>query len=317
MRICWIGFHVEGVLALREVLSRGFPVVGIITLNQDAAGRRSGAGDYTAIGREFCVPVFEVDDINGETALAALSELQADLGFCIGWTQLVGAAARDRFRLGVIGAHASLLPHNRGRAPVNWAIIRGEKQSGNTLQWLADSVDGGDIIDQRGIDVTPYDTCETIYDRVAETNRDMILELLPRLLEGERPGRPQPHSDEPLLPRRRPSDGEVDWSTDSTRVYDFVRALTRPYPGAFSWLDGKRWTIWSCALPPASTAAEAEPGEVIGAVISPVQAACGLTVRCGAGAVTLLELEDENGQVLKGRRLSEQAWQGWRWRDGA
>jgi methionyl-tRNA formyltransferase len=317
MRIGWIGFHMEGVPALREVLARGYPVMGILTLTQNAADRRSGAADYTSIGREFCVPVFEVDDINGDVALGVLAELNLDLGFCIGWTQLIGPAAREHFRLGIVGAHASLLPHNRGRAPVNWALIRGEKETGNTLQWLGDSVDGGDVIDQRRIPVTPYDTCESIYERVAESNRDMILELLPRLMNGERPATPQLHSDEELLPRRRPADGEVDWSTDSSRVYDFVRALTRPYPGAFGWFDDRRWTIWSCALPPAAMAAEGAPGEVIGAVVSPVDQACGQTVRCGDGAITLLELEDENGLVLKGRELSDQRWQGRRWRNGA
>jgi methionyl-tRNA formyltransferase len=317
MRIGWIGFHMEGVPALRAVLGQGYPVVGIVTLSQVAADKRSGAADYASIGREFCVPVFEVDDINSEVGRAVLSELKLDLGFCIGWTQLVGSAARELFSQGVVGAHASLLPHNRGRAPVNWALIRGEKETGNTLQWLGDSVDGGDIIDQRRIAVTPYDTCESIYERVADSNRDMILELLPKLLNGQKPARPQLHSDEQLLPRRRPADGEVDWSADSTRVYDFVRALTRPYPGAFSWLDGQRWTIWSCALPPAAMAAGGMPGEVIGAVVSPVEEACGQAVRCGDGAITLLELEDEAGNVLKGRQLSDQRWQGWRWRDGA
>jgi methionyl-tRNA formyltransferase len=317
MRIAWIGFHMEGVPALREVLRKRYPVVGIVTLSHDAADRRSGAADISSIGREFCVPVFEVDDINSEAALAALSELQLDLGFCIGWTQLMGKAAREHFRLGVVGAHASLLPHNRGRAPVNWALIRGEKETGNTLQWLGDAVDGGDVIDSRRIPITAYDTCESIYERVAESNRDMILEVLPKLLNGERPSTPQLHSDEPLLPRRRPADGDVDWSADSSRVYDFVRALTRPYPGAFSQLDGRRWTIWSCSLPPATMLAEGKPGEVIGPVVSPVDGACGQTVMCGSGAVTLLELEDEDGVVLKGRELSDQSWQGWRWRDGA
>src|SRR5437667_9768196 len=104
----------------------------------------------------------------------------------------------------MIGAHASLLPGNRGSAPINWALIRGEHTSGNSLIWLAESVDGGDLIDQTEFPITPYDTCASLYDRFAASNRDMILRVLPRLLPGERPGSPHPPPRGPLLPRRLP-----------------------------------------------------------------------------------------------------------------
>ena len=314
-RIGWIGFHMEGVPALRAVIEAGFPIVGIITLSGEAAARRSGAEDYSTIGREFGIPVFEVDDINAEPGLTTLATLGLDLAFVIGWTQIVGPSARRLIPLGLVGAHASLLPHNRGRAPVNWALIRGEQETGNTLQWLGDAVDGGDVIDSTRIAITPYDSCQSIYEQVAESNRDMILRLLPRLLDGQRPATPQLHSDEPLLARRRPVDGRVNWSGGSAGVYDFVRALTRPYPGAFSRLQGQRWTIWSCALWPHGAAADGPAGEVIGPVVSPVAEACGQAVWCGHGAITLLEVEGEDGRVLKGRELSDQRWMGSTWRD--
>jgi methionyl-tRNA formyltransferase len=313
MRIGWIGFHMEGVAALRATLERRFPIVAIITLSGAAAARRSGADDYSAIGQEFGIPVFEVDDVNAEAGLTTLAGLKLDLAFVIGWTQLVGPAARRLIPLGLIGAHASLLPHNRGRAPVNWALIRGERETGNTLQWLGDAVDGGEVIDITRIAITPYDSCQSIYEQVAESNRVMILDLLPKLLNGERPATPQLHSDEPLLSRRRPADGRLDWSAGSAGVYDFVRALTRPYPGAFSRLQGERWTIWSSALLPLR--ADGPPGEVIGPVVSPVQEACGQAVWCGRGAITLLEVESEDGRVLKGRELSDQQWAELCWRD--
>jgi methionyl-tRNA formyltransferase len=317
MRIGWIGFHMEGVPALRAVLEQGFPIVGIVTLSAAAAARRSGAADYTTIGREFGIPVFEVDDVNAEPGLTTLAELSLDLAFVIGWTQIVGPSARQLIPLGLVGAHASMLPHNRGRAPVNWALIRGEQETGNTLQWLGDAVDGGDVIDSARIPITPYDTCQSIYRQVAESNRAMILSLLPKLLDGERPGIPQLASGEPLLPRRRPADGQLDWSAPSECVYDFVRGLTWPYPGAFSSLQGQRWTIWACALLPYRAAADGPAGEVIGPVVSPIEEACGQAVWCGQGAITLLELEGEDGRLLKGRQLSDQHWTGWRWRDDA
>jgi methionyl-tRNA formyltransferase len=304
----WVGFHEEGLPALRALLVRRTPIRGVITLTPAAAARRSGAADYASLCGRFAVPLFEVDDINGERALEILRELDLDLAFVIGWTQLVRPPARRLVRRGLIGAHASLLPHNPGRAPINWSLIRGETWTGNTLLWLDDSVDGGHVIDQRWIPITLYDTCATLYARVAESNRDMILRALPRLLAGERVGRRQPALGEPL-PRRRPEHGLIDWSGSHQRVYDFVRALTRPYPGAFSWLEGRRWTVWHCAsLAPGVRLST--PGQVIGPAVSPVAPACGQLVQCGSGLVLLLEVEDDDGLVLTGPALSNAKWQG-------
>jgi methionyl-tRNA formyltransferase len=314
VRIGWIGFHVEGVPALRAVVERGYRVEGVLTLTPAAAAHRSGAADYAGLCRQLGLSAFEIEDVNGPDGLAALGELDLDLAFVIGWTQLVRPEARGLVRDGLIGAHASLLPSGRGRAPVNWTLVRGEARTGNTLLWLDDAVDGGDVIDQTVIPVSAYDTCATLYDRVAESNRDMILRALPRLLRGERPGFPQPPSAEPPLPRRRPEDGRVDWSQPSQRVYDLVRAVTRPYPGAFGWLGGRRWRIWRCALLPGEAAGT--PGEVVGSVCSPSPASCGQVVQCGRGQVLLLEVEDEDGEVVHGRRLSEQRWAGRSWSDG-
>ena len=259
--------------------------------------------------------MLEVRDINGEDGLAALRALRLDLAFVIGWTQLVLKAARAEVTWGLIGAHASLLPRNRGRAPVNWALIRGERETGNTLLWLDDAIDGGEIIDQTPIPITAYDTCATLYACVAESNRDMILRALPRLMKGVRLGAPQLAGAEPPLPRRRPGDGLVDWRRSYAEVYDFVRALTRPYPGAFGWLDGRRWTLWHCASIATTGRRSGKPGMVIGPVVSPVSHACGQLVQCGEGMVVLLGVEGEDRQVLKGPDLANRQWTGRCWGD--
>src|SRR5205807_3039193 len=126
VRIGWVGFHEEGLLPLRALLERQVAIEGVITLTPAMAAQRSGAADYCGLCREFGIPLLEVEDINGEDGIAALRKLQLDLAFVIGWTQLVRVAARSQVSWGVIGAHASLLPRNRGRAPVNWALIHGE-----------------------------------------------------------------------------------------------------------------------------------------------------------------------------------------------
>lgn len=314
LRIAWIGFHMEGLPALEALLESGIRLEGVITLREDSLARRSAGVDYAAVARRYGVPLHTVADINSPEAIELLRQMAPDVVFVIGWSQIVRREALSTARIGMIGAHASLLPHNRGSAPINWALIHGESSTGNSLIWLTDSVDAGDLIDQMEFRISPYDTCCTLYERVAHSNREMILRVTQRLLAGERPGRPQPPTEEPVLPRRRPGDGQIDWAASNRAVYDFVRALTRPYPGAFSYLEGARWQVWSCALIPGTLRDPgAQPGQILGPVCSPVDAACGQVVQCGQGAVLLLELEGPSGELLRGAALADRRWTGKVW----
>ena len=311
MRIGWVGVHAEGLPALEAVCAAEYDVVGLMTLRQQLADRRCGSGSYDLLCERFDIPEYEVDQINDEGSLKILKSWDCDLLVVLGWGQILSSEVLAIPRLGAVGAHASLLPHNRGCAPVNWSIIRGERETGNSLMWLNEGVDSGKLIDQRAFPVTDYDTCDTIYDHVAESNRDMLLDLLLRLTTGERPGTDQPESCEPALPRRRPQDGIVDWSGTSQEVYNLVRALTRPYPGAFAYLNGEQYKIWKIAQLPAIAVTQ-PPGTILGPVKSPDAAACGILVSTGHGAVLLLEIEDSAGNVLCGQQLSEQNWTGQR-----
>jgi methionyl-tRNA formyltransferase len=313
LRIGWISFHREGFPALKTLLARGVRVEAVITLAPEQLAKRSGAADYGPLTRRFGIPLHQVASINDPEAVKLLTDLALDVAIVLGWSEIIRPPALTSCRLGMIGAHASLLPHNRGSAPVNWALIRGETRGGNTLMWLANGVDTGDIIDQVSFPIDDHDTCATVYDKVAESNREMLLRLLPRLLEGERSGRAQPRGDEALLPRRRPQHGRIDWAQDARAVYNFIRALTRPYPGAFGWLDGRQWLVWQAALFPGEAGAGAAPGEVLGPVVSPTPDACGQAVACGRGVVILLEVEDSDDRVLWGRELSVQLWKGKVW----
>ena len=243
MKFAWVGFHAEGLAALQALLDARAPIAAVLTLQPELAAKRSGGDgvDYAGVCARYGVPLHYIAGINEPDAFRILQDVAPDVLFVIGWHQIVRPPVMRLARRGLIGAHASFLPHNRGSAPINWAIMRGERQAGNTLMWLAEGVDEGDIIAQRAFPISPYDTCATLYARVAATNREMLLEILPQLLAGERPGRPQERSTEPVLPRRRPADGRITWDCPAASVYDFIRALTRPYPGAFSSLDGKQW----------------------------------------------------------------------------
>jgi methionyl-tRNA formyltransferase len=317
LKIGWLGFHEEGQAPLQALLQSGWTLDCLVTLREDRLACRSAAVDFGPLAKAHGIPLFRVANINDAESQALLRARQLDLLLVIGWSQILGPEVLALARLGVVGSHASLLPHDRGSAPVNWCLIRGERTTGCTLFWLDPAVDRGDIIDQEPIPITPYDTCATIYEKVGQANARMILGFLDELDRGRQPRRPQGDYEGRVLPRRRPQDGLIDWTQSADRLYDFIRALTQPYPGAFSWLGDTRYSIWTSArlddlqlLPPH------RPGTVLGPCRSPEPRACGQIVACGAGALLLLELEEQSGGLLKGVELSEQAWQGMVWYDG-
>jgi methionyl-tRNA formyltransferase len=303
-RIVWVGFHSEGVPALRALIDSGANIVGLITLNEKGLAKRSSSVDFKSLLGESDVPVYEVSNINNELSVATLRELQPDLLVVFGWSQILSDEVLQIPEIGTVGAHASLLPHNRGSAPVNWAIIRGETEGGNTLMWLDSGVDTGRIIDQIGFPIEDGDTCATVYEKVADTNKTMLQALLEKLEAGEDvPGRIQTHVGEPL-PRRRPEDGLVDWNQPAKRVYDFVRALTEPYPGAFSFVDDEMWTIWRARLGPP----DASGGYLPGTVLCSTEA--GQLVACGEGTLVVLEAQNQAGDRFTGDSLTRLDWKG-------
>ncbi len=306
-RVGWVGFHQEGIPALRALIEREC-LVGALTLAPEAAAKRSAVAGVADLCRDAGVPVAEVDHVNDPESIAAMRAWDADVIFVIGWSQILSEEALSCARIGTFGAHASLLPRLRGSAPVNWAIIRGETESGNSLMWLDPEVDNGDLVDQRSFPITAYDTCATVYDKVAETNREMILAVVEAAATGSVPRRPQGTADEPLLPRRRPADGLIDWAQDAESIHRFVRALTHPYPGAFTTSADMKLTVWrSVELDGWQT--DAQPGTVIGALRSPDPDACGIVVACGSGALGITELAVDD-TTKQGPDLADGPWRG-------
>lgn len=258
LTIAFIGCVAEGRRTLEGLLDMGEEVAAIFTFEPAKAATVSGAVPWDALAHRHGIALHEVGSINDPEAVAALRALQPDLVFCVGWTQLLGAEVLAAPRIGCLGFHASLLPRYRGRAPVNWALINGEAVTGNTLMFLDEGVDTGDIVAQRAIPITPDDTCATLYDKVGDSALDMVAEVMPLLHLGELPRRPQDHSRATVMERRRPDDGRIDWSRPADRLHDWVRALTHPYPGAFTDIDGERVVVWRAHVDP--TAPAGEPG---------------------------------------------------------
>ena len=152
-------------------------------------------------------------------------------------------------RLGAFNIHGSLLPAYRGRAPVNWAVLNGETRTGATLHVMTARADAGDIVDREPVPIGPDDAAIDVQRRVTEAAVRVLLRRLPELESGTAPRTPQDAAAATVFGRRTPEDGRIRWTKPAKQVHDLVRAVTHPYPGAFTDIFGKRTFIWKTALP--------------------------------------------------------------------
>jgi len=234
----------EARLPFERLLATRENVAGLFTLQPEGLQQMSGGIDLTEAADAFRIPVKRGRNINDPESVAWVRGMAPDVLLVVGWTQLLKPELLRVPQLACLGFHASLLPKYRGRAPVNWAILNGETETGNTMIVLEPGADEGDIVSQRRIPITEEDDCASIYRKVSLTECDMLDEVLPLIRQGCMPRRKQDSSLATVMPKRRPEDGLIVWHWTSQRLYDWVRALTRPYPGAFSYLAGQKVTIW-------------------------------------------------------------------------
>ena len=251
-----------------------------------APSRRIGraSAPFDDVAARLGAELVETADVNGPETVTAVAALAPDVTFVVGWSQLVreqflGAAGRA-----VYGMHPTLLPRHRGRAPIPWAILAGLAKTGVTLFEITDpTADSGPIVAQVEVPISADDTATTLYESLAEAHLELIRTCVPQIVAGTAQRTPQDSRRASSWGKRTPPDGIIDWETRAPYLYDWVRAQTRPYPGAFTWLDDDKVVIWR-AVPvgiadaaPAGTIVERRPD--------------GPVVACGEGGLLLQEFE--------------------------
>ena len=283
-RVIFVGTVHEAAPALNALLDSGAEIAEVVTLPEERSTATSGFVDLEPLARAHGITVRRCANINSAESVERVRQLRPDLMVVTGWTRLLSAELLSVPPRGVIGFHASLLPHYRGRAPVNWAILRGDAVTGNTMMYLNAGTDTGDIVDQQTVPITPDDTCATVYARVGDAGAEMLRRHLPALLDGTAPRRPQGPADGPPLPKRTPEMGITDWDRPARSVHDWIRALTSPYPGAFTYIGGRKLMLW------ASTVDGACPGRAAGEVLGHDEQ--GIRVATADGAVVVTSVSD-------------------------
>lgn len=279
MRALVVG-AVEGTRVAAEVIAScpGWNLAGIMTLRPDLAARHSDFADLSGEAAASGAELIHVGSSNSAEACARVAALAPDYTFVIGWSQICGPEFRAAANGKVVGYHPAALPRLRGRATLPWTILLDEKITGSSLFWIDDGVDSGDILAQRFFHVAPRETAASLYAKHMEALRAILGEALARLASGEEPRMPQDASLATYATRRRPEDGRIDWSRPAAEIDRLIRAVGRPYPGAFTELGEQRLTIWS-AEPASGAGLHAMPGQVI-AIDGPT-----LSVVCGDGDV--------------------------------
>jgi methionyl-tRNA formyltransferase len=254
----------EACAPFRRLIERGDNVLGLVALDAESMVKVAGAVDLTPLAEQAQIPTLCVRNINQPDSIAWISQKAPDLLLVVGWTQLLKPELLRVPRFACLGFHASLLPKYRGRAPVNWAMINGEKVTGNTMILLEPEADTGDIVAQRTIPITDEDDCKTVYQKVGQTEVEMLEEILPMIRRGVLPRKKQDDTQATVMPKRRPEDGLIDWRRSTREIYNWVRALTQPYPGAFSFLNSEKVWIWEARIGGGPIVNQSrKPGEVI------------------------------------------------------
>jgi methionyl-tRNA formyltransferase len=248
LRVAIVGAVGSTEVALRALAGCGQTPVLLFTLPLEKQARHSDFVDLGPLAAELGVPVRRVDDVNGPEAVAALRSAEPDILLVIGWSRLCGAEFREVARLGTLGYHPTLLPKMRGRAALAWTILLGLDRTGGSLFWMDEGVDSGAIAAQEAFDLPSGTTLGELLHLQLEAIGRMIPPLFEQLAQGVRPAREQDHSQATYLAIRRPADGEIDWNESAESIERLVRAVSRPFPGAFSRLGEREVAIWSARV---------------------------------------------------------------------
>jgi methionyl-tRNA formyltransferase len=296
MRTVWVSFDTMGRDCLEAAAQAGAEIVGVVTLPGPIDPSRSGQCSFDEVATRLGATLHETLDVNAETTLDEVRRLDPELIFVVGWSQLV----RDPFvalaREGVFGMHPTLLPRHRGRAPIPWAILSGLARTGVTLFEIVDATaDSGAIVGQAIVDIAHDETATTLFERLAEVHVELVREYVPQLIARTAPRIRQDPARASTWPKRAPADGIIDWDTRAPYLYDWVRAQTRPYPGAFTYVGDEKVVVWSAR--PVELDESAPCGTIV--AIRPD----GPVVACGEGGLLLEDVETRAPEFQVGARL--------------
>jgi len=262
MRIVYIGSVIFSAKALEKLISIKADVVGVVTKNESAFNR--DFFDLSPVAQSNDIPFHYASNINSADTVNWIKELNPDVVFCFGWSNLIKKEVLDISPLGVIGYHPTLLPYNKGRHPLIWAKVLGLEKSGSTFFFMDEGADTGDILSQKEFVINFEDDANVLYHRLIENALVQIEDFFSQLETGNYARIQQDITKGNSWRKRGKKDGIIDFRMSSITICNLVRALTKPYVGAHVEYNGTDIKIWEVELSEYDTANNnIEPGKVL------------------------------------------------------
>jgi len=270
-----------------------FEVAAVVTQPDRPKGRQLKLqfSPVKDLARQLGLPLLQPERARDEHFLQQLQQIRPDLMAVAAYGQILPQALLELPRFGCLNVHTSLLPKYRGAAPIQWAILNDEQQTGVTIMKMDAGLDTGPILTQAETKIEPQDTSETLHERLAQMGAYLLCQTIPKYTAGKIQPCPQPAEGASYAPRIKKQDGRIDWSQPARVLWNRVRGLL-PWPGAFTFVSAETpprlLKIWSAEPAKGSGA----PGEVLQADRS------GLVIACGDGALRVLLVQQEGGRRL-------------------
>ena len=292
MRIVFMGTPEFAVPSLAALLTSKHRVVGVVTQPDRPKGRGQelAASPIKQLAGQHKIPILQPLRMKDPGFLDALSAWKPDLIVVAAFGRILPKIILDVPPHHCINVHASLLPKYRGAGPIQWALIRGERETGITIMLMDEGMDTGAILLQAKVPITPDDTAGTLSSKLAEVGGRLLIETLAGLQNGTVTPQPQDSSQATMAPLLKKEDGLLDWSIPALDLANRVRGLS-PWPGAYTYLGEDRWVIWKSQALHRSTAA-VPPGTIMDATKE------GLIVATGSGLLRIMEFQPANSRRM-------------------
>jgi len=242
MRAVVFAYSNVGDRCLRVLRARGVEVPLVVT-HRDHPGETLWFRRVADTAAELDLPFIYGDDPNAPELAQAVAAARPEVIFSFYYRSMIPVGVLGLAPGGAYNMHGSLLPRYRGRAPTNWAVLHGETETGATLHEMVAKPDAGFIVDQSAVPILPDDTAEQVFDKVTVAAEQVLWRSLPAMMAGRTPRLPNDLSQGSYYGSRKPEDGRIDWARPAAQVYNLIRAVAPPYPGAFTEAAGQRLVV--------------------------------------------------------------------------
>lgn len=292
MRIVFMGTPEFAVPSLAALLTSEHRVVGVVTQPDRPKGRGQelAASPIKQLAVQHKVPILQPLKMKDPAFLDALSAWKPDLIAVTAFGRILPKVILDLPPRGCVNVHASLLPKYRGAGPIQWALIRGERETGITTMLMDEGMDTGAMLLQERIAITPDDTAGTLSSKLADIGGRLLIDTLARIQTGTVTPQPQDQSQATMAPLLKKEDGLLDWTLPALDLANRVRGLS-PWPGAYTYLGEDRWVVWKASVLDRSVAT-ARPGTIVDTTKE------GLAVATGDGTLCIMEFQPANSRRM-------------------